>query len=146
MRTADNSTARRTTLCASALASLVLLAVVLTGCGQIREVMLSTRSPDGSHTAYAVRVNSGGATTGFEYEVVVVPSETTFDVDSHRGWVWRSYRMPPTDLAWADADSINVEVAEDSNYQDMIQARRVGAINASTTVLPDEGESSGAQP
>lgn len=100
--------------------------------------MLSKASPDGSRTAYVVRVNSGGATVGFEYEVVVASSESDFDPYTERKWIWRSYRMPPTEIAWDSPQSVRVEVVEDPHYDDMIQSRQIGGIQAATTTLPSE--------
>lgn len=112
------------------------LSTLLGACGGVREVMFSEVSPDGSHTAYVVRVNSGGATVGFEYEVVVAFSEGDFDPYTERKWLWRSYRMPPTEISWEGPQSVRVQVVADAHYEDMIQTREVEGIRAATAILP----------
>lgn len=131
MRTAGRSFSIGAWPCVVAFAGVTLL-TVLTGCRAVREVLLSETSPDGARTAYVVRVNPGGATAGFEYEVVVRPSLADFDPYSGQEWIWRSYRMPPTDIAWEDTQAVKVQVIEDPHYQAMIQTREVGGIRATT--------------
>ena len=122
------------------------LAILVCDCGGVREVMLSEVSPDGSHTAYVVRVNSAGATVGSEYEVIVASSEGNFDPYTDRQWIWRSYRMPPTDISWEGAQSVRVQVVADAHYDDMIQTREVEGIRAATASLPAAASSPGAEP
>lgn len=114
------------------------LVATLNGCGGVREIVSTAVSPDGSRTAYVVRVNSGGATAGFEYEVVVANTGSNFDPYKDREWIWRSYRMPPTSVSWASPDLVNVTVLEDPHYAEMIQTREDGGFRATTDILTSE--------
>lgn len=137
MRTVRSPSSLRACGRSRALLGLALIALA-SGCGGIREVILAEVSPDESRTAYVVRVNSGGATTGFEYEVVVAFSANDFDPYTDRNWIWRSYRMPPTEISWDNPQSVRVQVIEEPHYEDMIQIRQVGGVRATTATLPGE--------
>lgn len=121
-------------LAAAAKSLLLAAAVALRSCGEPREVMFSVPSPDGSLIAHAARSTGGGATTGFEYEVVVVRAYKVSGLDDGGDRVWRSYRMPPVAIEWQSDEAVLVTVEEDERYQDMVRiGEALGVVGRTAT-------------
>jgi hypothetical protein len=82
-------------------------------CGrEQRKVISSQRSPSGAHVAYLERVaKGGGATVGFVYQLVVVPSTVPFDVDRDDSWIWSAYATFPTSYAWSNDATVTVTLS-----------------------------------
>lgn len=96
-------------------------------CGSSRRVVISSKaSPTGRHVAYLERVEKGGgATVGFVYQVVVVPSATPFDKDRDDTWIWSAYSTFPTSYEWRNGFTVRVTLSKSRNpSMESVRTRR----------------------
>ena len=94
--------------------SLIVLACLLQGCGESREILRVGSSESGALTARALAVSpAGGATVGFKYRVEVVRVR-----DNQVRVVFSSYRVEPMGLEWSGDSSLTIRVdpAEHAEY------------------------------
>lgn len=105
--------------------------------GTQRTVSEGHRSPNGAYVAYLETLDfQGGATVGYNYEVIVVPASKKFNKDRDKEWVWWSSEVPPKRFYWKNSKTIEVVVSRpEVPVGEVTQTRRRYGIGAKTKVI-----------
>ena len=81
----------------------------------------SLPTPDGTERAVVYAVAYGGATVGYNYEVLVLAAdETEYE---RNAWLWQSYRLPPISVEWLGANELRITVPRHMTHADMVKVR-----------------------
>lgn len=76
----------------------------------IIEAQEALTSPNGGSSVTIVRVNSGGATVDFSYELRLRAEPSSEDYTKEGKLVWRSYGIEPTNVKWLADNLIEVTI------------------------------------
>lgn len=71
----------------------------------ITETLQVVKSQDRRSSVSVIRVNAGGATVDFDYEVLLRRSDS-----AKKARLWRSYGLRPTNVKWIASDVVEITI------------------------------------